>query len=34
VAVEVAFRVRPPDALLLRLFEPESLRLRERAPPK
>jgi hypothetical protein len=34
VAVQVAFRVRPPEALLRPLFEPPPPRLRDRAPPK
>jgi hypothetical protein len=34
VAVDVAFRVRPPEALLRPLFEPPRPRLRHRAPPK
>jgi len=34
VAVDVAFRVRPPEALLGPLFEPAPARLRDRAPPK
>jgi hypothetical protein len=34
VAIQVAFRVRPPEAILLRLFEPPAPRLRDRAPPK
>jgi hypothetical protein len=34
VAVQVAFRVRPPIALLRPAFDPPPLRLRDRAPPK
>jgi hypothetical protein len=34
VAMEVAFRVKTPDALLLRLLEQPAPRLRDRAPPK
>jgi hypothetical protein len=34
VAMQVAFRVKPPEAILLRLFEPPAPRLRDRAPPK
>ena len=34
VALQVAFRVKPPEAILLRLFEPPGRRLRDRAPPK
>jgi hypothetical protein len=34
VAMQVAFRVRPPEAILPRLFEPAAPRLRDRAPPK
>jgi hypothetical protein len=34
VAVEVAFRVSPPHALLHRYFTPPAPRLRDRAPPK
>jgi hypothetical protein len=34
VAMQVAFRVKPPEAILLRLFEPPALSLRDRAPPK
>ncbi|MFL5942224.1 MAG: hypothetical protein ACJ75L_03025 [Gaiellaceae bacterium] len=34
VARQVAFRVRPPDAILLRFLEPPAPRLRDRAPPK
>jgi hypothetical protein len=34
VARQVAFRVRPPDAILLRFLEPSAPRLRDRAPPK
>lgn len=34
VALQVAFRVKPPDAILLRFLEPRAPRLRDRAPPK
>jgi len=34
VAKQVAFRVRPPDAIILRLLELPAPRLRDRAPPK
>jgi hypothetical protein len=34
VARQVAFRAKPPEALLLRLAAPPALRLRDRAPPK
>ncbi len=34
VALDVAFRVRSPDALLLRLAAPRAPRLRDRAQPK
>jgi hypothetical protein len=34
VARQVAFRVTPPEALLLRLAVPRAPRLRDRAPPK
>ena len=34
VAIDVAFRVRTPDALLLRLAAPPPPRLRDRAPPR
>jgi len=34
VAREVAFRVRPPEAILLRFLEPPAERLRDRSPPK
>jgi hypothetical protein len=34
VAMQVAFRVRPTEAMLLRLFDPPAQRLRDRAPPK
>jgi len=34
VALQVAFRVRTPDALLLRFLAPPAPRLRDRAPPK
>jgi len=34
VARLVAFRVKPPEALLLRLAAPPAPRLRDRAPPK
>jgi hypothetical protein len=34
VARQVAFRVKPPEALLLRLAAPPAPRLRDRAPPK
>jgi hypothetical protein len=34
VALDVAFRVRPPVALLDPLFEPPAARLRDRASPK
>jgi len=34
VACEVAFRVKPPEAILLRLFAPPAPRLRDRAPGK
>jgi hypothetical protein len=33
VALDVAFRVKPPDAILLRLLAPPRQRLRDRAPP-
>jgi len=33
VAMQVAFRVKPPDAILLRLLAPPAPRLRDRAPP-
>jgi hypothetical protein len=33
VALQVAFRVRPPEAVLLRLLAPPASRLRDRAPP-
>jgi hypothetical protein len=34
VALQVVFRVRPPEAMLLRFLEPPAPRLRDRAPPK
>jgi hypothetical protein len=34
VALDVAFRVRSPDAILLHFLEPAAPRLRGRAPPK
>ena len=34
VALDVAFRVKPPDAILLHFLEPPAPRLRDRAPPK
>jgi hypothetical protein len=34
VALEVAFRVRPPEAILLHFLAPPAQRLRDRAPPK
>jgi len=34
VAMQVAFRVKSPDAILLRLLAPPKPRLRDRAPPK
>jgi hypothetical protein len=34
VACQVAFRVKPPEAILLRLLAPPAPRLRDRAPPK
>jgi hypothetical protein len=34
LAVDVAFRVRPPVALIRPLFTPPAPRLRDRAPPK
>jgi hypothetical protein len=34
VALQVAFRVRPPDAILLHFLAPPAPRLRDRAPPK
>jgi hypothetical protein len=34
VALEVAFRVKPPEALLTRYVAPKAQRLRDRAPPK
>jgi hypothetical protein len=34
VALQVAFRVRSPEALYMRLLAPPSERLRDRAPPK
>jgi hypothetical protein len=34
VAVQVAFRVKPPVALIRPLFAPPSPHLRDRAPPK
>jgi len=33
VALEVAFRVKPPDAILLHFLAPPTPRLRDRAPP-
>jgi hypothetical protein len=34
VALQVAFRVRPPEAILLHYLSPPAQRLRDRAPPK
>jgi hypothetical protein len=34
VAMQVASRVKPPDAILLRLLAPPPARLRDRASPK
>jgi hypothetical protein len=34
VARQVAFRVKPPEAIILRLFAPPAERLRDRALPK
>ncbi|HEY3463108.1 MAG TPA: hypothetical protein VGK62_06650 [Gaiellaceae bacterium] len=34
VARQVAFRVKPPEAILLRFLEPPAPRLRDRSPPK
>jgi len=34
VALQVALRVRPPDAILLHFLAPPAPRLRDRAPPK
>jgi hypothetical protein len=34
VAMQVAFRAKPPEAILLRLAAPPGPRLRDRAPPK
>jgi hypothetical protein len=34
VAMQVAFRVKPPEAILLRFLAPPTPRLRDRAPPK
>lgn len=34
IAAQVAFRVKPPEAILLRLFAPPGPRLRDHAPPK
>jgi hypothetical protein len=34
VALDVAFRVRSPDAIILHFLEPPTPRLRDRAPPK
>ncbi len=34
VALDVAFRVRPPEAVLLHFLAPPPPRLRDRAPPK
>jgi hypothetical protein len=34
VALQVAFRVKPPEAILLRFLAPSAPRLRDRAPPK
>jgi hypothetical protein len=34
VALEVAFRVKPPEAVLLHFLAPPTPRLRDRAPPK
>jgi hypothetical protein len=34
VALDVAFRVKPPEAILLRFLAPPAPRLRDRAPPK
>jgi hypothetical protein len=33
VALEVAFRVKPPDAILLHFLAPPTPRFRDRAPP-
>jgi hypothetical protein len=34
MALDVAFRVRPPEAILLRFLAPPTQHLRDRAPPK
>jgi len=34
VAIDVAFRARPPEAVLLHFLAPPRPRLRDRAPPK
>jgi hypothetical protein len=34
VALDVAFRVKSPDAILLHFLKPAAPRLRDRAPPK
>jgi hypothetical protein len=34
VALQVAFRAKPPNAILLRFLAPPAPRLRDRAPPK
>jgi len=34
VALQVTFRVRAPDAILLHFLAPPAPRLRDRAPPK
>jgi hypothetical protein len=34
VARQVAFRVKPPEAIVLRFLAPPAPRLRDRAPPK
>jgi hypothetical protein len=34
VALDVAFRVKPPDAILLHFLAPPTPRLRDRTPPK
>jgi hypothetical protein len=34
VALQVAFRAKPPEAIMLRLLAPPAPRLRDRTPPK
>jgi hypothetical protein len=34
VALQVAFRAKPPEALYMRFLDPPRQRLRDRAPPK